>query len=151
MNVTFQSLTKGAVFLLLGFTLSSAVYAQTNATTAILQKVTAFIQKLENSCGEEIKKYCSTVTPGEGRILHCMQAHEDKIRPECAFDLREAELDIQTATDQLQQAASACREDIDRLCANTQPGQGRIATCLAAQESSVSQTCAAAVKGLQTK
>jgi len=149
-NATFQSLTKGAS-LFLGITLSSAVYAQPDVTTSLLQKVTAGIQKLESSCGEDIKKYCSTVTPGEGRILHCMQAHEDKISPKCAFDLRETELDIQTTSDQFQQVTNACREDIERLCAKTQPGQGRIAACLAAQASSMSQTCAAAVKGLQAK
>ncbi len=65
----------------LGVTVSSIAYAQTDTMNAILERLTADIQKLETSCGEDIKKYCSTVTPGDGRILHCMQAHEDKISP----------------------------------------------------------------------
>jgi hypothetical protein len=80
-----------------------------------------------------------------------MQAHEDKISPKCAFDLREAELDIQATTEQLQQATNACRGDIDRLCGKTEPGQGRIAACLAAQAASVSPSCTAAVQKLHVK
>jgi hypothetical protein len=151
MNSRFKSLTRGVALLVFGVTVSSIVHAQTDVTIAVLQKVTAAIQKLETSCSEEIKTYCSTVTPGEGRILHCMQAHEDKIGTKCAFDLRESELDIQAATEKLQQVVNACRDDILRLCANTQPGQGRIAACLATQGPSISQTCATAVKDLQSK
>ena len=137
--------------LLAGIVVSSVAHAQADITAAILQKLTAGIQKLENSCGEDIKKYCTTVTPGESRILYCLQAHEDKIAPKCAFELREAELDMQTISDQLQQATNACRGDIEKLCGKTQPGQGRIAACLASQTAAVSQACTAAVQKLQIK
>ena len=36
-------------------------------------------RKIEAACSEDLKKYCSTVTPGEGRLLLCIEAHEDKI------------------------------------------------------------------------
>jgi len=142
-NVVFVSLCS--------ITASSVAYAQTDATSVILQRLTAGIQKLENSCGEDIKKFCSTVTPGEGRILFCMQAHEDKISPKCAFDLREAEQELQEVTSQLEQARNACRTDIEKLCGQTLPGQGRIAACLAAQSASVSPSCSAAVEKLRIK
>ncbi len=80
MNPTLRLLAKVAL-LPLGVTISSIAYAQTDMMNAILERLTAGIQKLEAACGEDIKKYCSTVTPGEGRIVHCMQAHEDKISP----------------------------------------------------------------------
>jgi Golgi apparatus protein 1 len=150
MSNAFRLPTRVAL-LLAAIAVSSVAHAQTDVTAAILQKLTARIQQLENSCGEDIRKYCVTVTPGEGRILHCMQAHEDKISPKCAFDLREAELDIQATTEQLQQATNACRGDIDRLCGKTEPGQGRIAACLAAQAASVSPSCTAAVQKLHVK
>ena len=137
--------------LLLGVTLSSAVQAQTDGTAAMLQKVTAAIQNLEKSCGKDIRKFCRNVTPGQGRILFCMQAYEDKISPKCAFDLRETESNIQTVAAQLQQATEACGADIAKLCGTTQPGQGRISACLAAQSAAVSPGCAAAVGKLQVK
>src|SRR5262245_17015047 len=133
----------------LSVTLSSMTYAQSDMMSAILEKLSASIQKLEASCGEDIKKYCTTVTPGEGRILHCMQAHEDKISPKCAFDLSETALHVQSTTDHLREAVNACQGDIAKLCATTQPGQGRIAACLSANRTSVSQNCVAAVEKLR--
>jgi 4-hydroxyphenylpyruvate dioxygenase-like putative hemolysin len=139
------------VLLPLGVSISSIAYAQTDMMNAILERLTAGIQKLETSCGEDIKKYCSTVTPGDGRILYCMQAHEDKISPACAYDLNEVELQVQTTADHLREAVNACRGDIDKFCAKTQPGQGRIAACLAANRTSVSKSCVEAVQNLQER
>lgn len=150
MTVQFHSVAKAGA-LLLAVTLSSAAQAQTDGTAAILQKVTAAIQSLEKACGNDIKKFCRNVTPGQGRVIFCMQAYEDKISPKCAFELREAEVNIQTVTVQLQQATEACRADISKLCGTTQPGQGRISACLATQASAVSPGCAAAVGKLQGK
>lgn len=134
-----------------GVSLSSVAYAQTDAMNAILERLTAGIQKLEKSCGEDIKKYCATVTPGEGRILYCLQAHEDKISPGCEYDLSEAESQVQATVDRLRAAVNACQGDIDKFCAKTQPGQGRIAACLAANRTSVSKSCVEAVRQLQTQ
>src|SRR6187455_1523971 len=135
---TMFHLPTHVVFVSLCITASSVAYAQTDATSVILQRLTTGIQKLEASCGEDIKKYCSTVTPGEGRVVHCMQAHEDKISPACEFELNEVTLHAQTTVDNFSEAVNACQGDIDKFCANTQPGQGRIAACLAANRTSVS-------------
>jgi hypothetical protein len=148
MNPTLRLLAKVAL-LPLGVTISSIAYAQTDMMNAILERLTAGIQKLEAACGEDIKKYCSTVTPGEGRIVHCMQAHEDKISPGCAYDLNEVALRAQATIDHLREAVNACRGDIDKFCAKTQPGQGRIAACLAANRTSVSKNCVEAIQKLQ--
>jgi hypothetical protein len=138
------------VLLPLGVSISSIAYAQTDMMNAILERLTAGIKRLEATCGEDIKKYCSTVTPGEGRMLHCMQAHEDKISPACAYDLSEVALQVQTTADSLREAVTACRGDIDKFCAKTQPGQGRIAACLAANSASVSKGCIDAVHKLKS-
>ena len=130
---------------------SSVAYAQSDMMNAILERLTAGIKKLEASCGEDIKKYCSTVTPGEGRILYCLQAHEDKISPACEYELNELEVRVETTADNLRQAVSACQGDIAKFCAKTQPGQGRIASCLAANRASVSKSCVEAVQTLQDR
>jgi len=139
------------VLLPLGVSISSIAYAQTDMMNAILERLTAGIKKLEAACGEDIKKYCSTVTPGEGRMLYCMQAHEDKISPACAYDLSEVSSQVQTTADSLREAVMACRGDIDKFCAKTQPGQGRIAACLAANSASVSKGCMDAVHKLKSQ
>ena len=40
----------------------------------------------------------------------------------------------------------ACRQDIQRYCANVQRGEGRIAMCMRDNEQSLSPSCRAAVK-----
>jgi hypothetical protein len=67
---------------------------------------------LEKSCAEDIKQYCSTVTRGEGRMIYCMQAHEDKTSPGCSYDLEDIALALQASNDALKEAANACRADI---------------------------------------
>jgi hypothetical protein len=117
------------------------VFAQTDLAKAIQEKLAGEAAKLEQSCAEDIKKYCTDVTPGEGRILYCMHAHEDKISPQCAFDLEEAATDVQLSADLLKEAIGVCRAEITGVCGNIQPGQGRIAACLFANRSTASKDC----------
>jgi Cysteine rich repeat len=144
---------KNAMHLLarIGFLASLAVLslgsasAQTDITKAIQEKLAAEAAKLENSCADDIKKYCSDVTPGEGRMIYCMQAHEDKISPKCAFDLEEAATHVQLSADNLKDAITACHAEITGVCGKTLPGQGRIAACLIANKSTASKNCVEAL------
>jgi hypothetical protein len=130
-----------ALLPLLGVLSIGSASAQTDIAKAIQTKLAAEAAKLENSCADDIKKYCSDVTPGEGRMIYCMHAHEDKISPKCAYDLEEAAADVQLSTDNLKEAITACKTEISGICGKTQPGQGRIAACLFANRSTVSQAC----------
>jgi hypothetical protein len=132
--------TLGALSLLAILSMGSAS-AQTDITKAIQEKLAAETAKLENSCADDIKKYCSDVTPGEGRILYCMHAHEDKISPKCGYDLEEAAADVQLSADGLKEAITACKAEISGVCGKTQPGQGRVAACLFANRSTASKAC----------
>ena len=121
MKHTLRLLAK-IVLLPLGVSISSTAYAQTDMMNVILERLAAGFKKLEASCGEDFKKYCSTVTPGEGRIMHCMQAHEDKISDGCASVLDEVVFQVETTADHLREAVNACRGDIDKFCAKHSAG-----------------------------
>ena len=123
--------------------------AQTDITKAIQEKLAAEAAKLENSCADDIKKYCSDVTPGEGRMIYCMQAHEDKISPKCTFDLEEAATDVQLSADNLKDAIIACHAEITGVCGKTPPGQGRIAACLIANKPTASKGCGDAIQKIE--
>jgi hypothetical protein len=125
-------------------------HSQSDLVKAVHDKLTAGITKLESACSEDIKKYCSDVTPGEGRVLHCMQAYEDKISPQCGYAEQEAALNLQMAVDRLKEAVIACNDDIVKFCSRTQPGQGRVAQCLIANKAAASAQCAGAIQKLQT-
>jgi hypothetical protein len=106
-------------------------------------------RRAEKSCAGDIKKYCKTVTPGEGHLIYCMQAHEDKISPKCAYDLEEAATSVETSAASLSEAISACKAEITGICGKIQPGQGRIAACLIANKSTASKNCAEAIQKIE--
>jgi hypothetical protein len=141
MKSTMHLLASLAFLPLLAIPLAGSASAQTDVSKAIQEKLAAEATKLEQSCAEDIKKYCSDVTPGEGRLIYCMQAHEDKIGPKCAYDLAEAATDAQLSMDSLKEAISACKAEISGVCGKIQPGQGRIAACLFANKSTASKAC----------
>ena len=148
MTYTLRLLAKIALIPLC-VSISSAAYAQTDIMNLLREKLAAGFKKLETACGEDLKKYCSTVTPGEGRLMLCMEAHEDKISDGCSSALDEVAYRVEATAANLREAMDACRGDLDKFCATTQPGQGRLAACLAANKTSVSKNCADAVQKVQ--
>jgi hypothetical protein len=126
-----------------------AVSAQTDVTKTLQEKLTARIAKLQSACAKDIKKYCKDVTPGEGRIIYCMQAHEDKISPQCTFELEDELTTVQGSLDDLKNAINACHAEITGVCGKVVPGQGRIAACLMANRSTASKDCADAIQKIE--
>ena len=55
----------------------------------------AFAQELtsaqRDACMGDYQKYCSTVTPGGGRIIACLSKSSDKLTPACKKVLADAE------------------------------------------------------------
>ena len=149
MKIKMRLLAKLGLLPFLAFLLAGPVCAQADLGKTILEKLTARVVKLESACASDIKKYCRTVTPGEGRMIYCMQAHEDKISVKCAFELEEAATNVQTAADALKDGLIACKAEITGVCGKTVPGQGRIAACLIANKSTASSGCAEAIKKIE--
>jgi hypothetical protein len=149
MKVTMHLLGKLGLLPLLAILLAGPASAQTEVGKTILEKLTAKIVKLESACAKDIKKYCKTVTPGEGRMIYCMQAHEDKISPRCAYELGETASSVQTSADSLKDAVIACKAEITGVCGKTVPGQGRIAACLIANKSTASKDCVEAIQKVE--
>jgi hypothetical protein len=146
MKITVKFLAQVALLPLLAILSIGPASAQSDLGKTILEKLTARVTSLEKACAGDIKKYCKTVTPGEGRMIYCMQAHEDKISVKCAFELGEAATSVQTAADALKDAVIACKAEISGVCGKVPPGQGRIAACLMSNKSTASAGC---VEGLR--
>lgn len=150
MKITVKLLAKFGLLALLAVLPAGPVSAQTDLGKTILEKLTARVAKLESACANDIKKYCKTVTPGEGRMIYCMQAHEDKISVKCDFELGEAATSVQTVADALKDAVIACKAELSGVCGKTVPGQGRIAACLLSNKSAASTGCAEAIKKIES-
>jgi hypothetical protein len=104
------------------------------------------IESVANGCKKELNSYCKNVTPGEGRILACLYAHEDKISGQCDYALYDAAAQLERAGAALTYVANECMDDLEKFCANIRPGEGRLLTCLDKNKKKVSKRCKQAVK-----
>ncbi len=103
------------------------------------------INKAAEGCKKELETYCSKVTPGEGRILACLYAHEDKISTRCDYALYDAAVQLERAVSALAYVANECDEDLDKFCSSVAVGQGRLANCLKKNEKQISKRCSKAI------
>jgi hypothetical protein len=149
MKITMHVVARLGVLPLLAIMSIGAASAQSDVGKTIVEKLTARVAKLESACARDIRKYCRDVTPGEGRMIYCMQAHEDKISVKCAFELGEAATSVQNSADALKDAIIACKAEITGVCGKTVPGQGRIAACLMANRSTASDGCKDAISKIE--
>jgi hypothetical protein len=108
-------------------------------------RIAAAIERIQGACREELRNYCSTVTPGEGRVLLCMQAHEDKLGNACEVALFDASRNIRQAMNRVERIADACWGDIQANCA----GGGSIGQCINEKQASFSQQCKAVLGSVQ--
>ena len=103
------------------------------------------VETVEQGCATEITTYCSQVSPGEGRLLACFYAHEDKLSGQCQYALYSASAQLDQAVSALDYLATQCRDDILKLCGEVQVGEGRVLDCLKSNSASVSAACNQAV------
>ena len=129
------------IFICLPLVVAGNVHAQTAVADKVDERLEAAVQKLKAACSDDITKYCSSVTPGEGRLLYCLIAHEDKISTKCDYALYSAARNLDRAIDFVEQAADACWPDIQKLCADVPEGGGHIAQCLISKKSTASADC----------
>ena len=102
--------------------------------------------QVKEGCKAELESHCKGVTPGEGRLLACLYAHEDKISPRCDYALYDAAVRLEHAVAALSYGATECRGDIEKHCASVQAGEGRIVDCLKKQGDKLSKRCSQAIK-----
>jgi len=104
-------------------------------------------------CQEEIEKYCKDVTPGDGRVLACLYAHNDRLSGKCEFALYDAAAQLERAVAALTYVANECENDLDNFCKGVDPGEERLLKCLEKQGDKVSKRCREAIEevGLKKK
>jgi hypothetical protein len=108
-------------------------------------RLTAAVKEIQEACEPDVKKFCSSVTPGEGRLLMCMMAYEDQISSKCDYALYQVSRNLERAGDRLEMTAEACWDDIEKHCANIPEGAGRIAQCLVTKKASLTKICSAMI------
>lgn len=102
-------------------------------------------------CEKELNSYCKDVTPGEGRLIACIYAHEDKLSGQCEYALYDSAVQLERAVSALSYVINECSADIDSLCAGVEAGEGRLLQCLEKNDAKVSQRCKGAVEAVGLK
>lgn len=105
----------------------------------------SLMQYVAEACEQDIKQYCSTVTPGQGRLLHCAAAHEDKLSGQCNYALYQAATLLEQLTVAINYVAESCETEIETLCRDVQAGEGRILMCLENNKEQLGQGCTQAL------
>jgi len=103
------------------------------------------VETVQQGCAAEIEAFCSQVSPGEGRLLACFYAHEDKLSGQCQYALYSASAQLEQAVSALSYVATQCENDLMTHCADVQIGEGRVLECLKANADAVTPACTQAV------
>ena len=104
------------------------------------------IEIVADGCKKEIDTYCKGVKPGEGRILACLYAYQEKLSNRCEYALYDAAAQLEQAIVALTYLANECRDDLKTFCANVQPGEGRLIDCIGKNKDKISSRCKQAIK-----
>ena len=97
----------------LGVSLALSVFAVGQSASA----QESVVEMVTKACEKEIDSYCSEVTPGDGRLLSCFYAHEDKLSVQCINALYDGMTTLERAVEAMAYVANQCRDDIDTISA----------------------------------
>ena len=101
----------------------------------------SLVEYVANACEADLEQYCSQVTPGEGRLLHCVAAHEDKLSGQCEYALYQAASLLEQLSVAIAYVAQSCETEIKTNCGEVQAGEGRILACLEENDASLGDPC----------
>jgi hypothetical protein len=128
------------------FIVSSFVVGSLLLTTGWAQADDSLVEGLKKACHKELTTFCKGVQPGEGRILACLYAFQDRVSGKCEYAIYDAAAQLEQAAMALKFAAAECKDDLLKYCGKVQVGNGRVKACLDKNEKSLSEKCKEALK-----
>ena len=126
--------------------ISSFVVVSLLLATGWAQAEESLVEGLKKACHKELTTFCKGVQPGEGRILACLYAFQDRVSGKCEYAVYDAAAQLDRAATALKFAAAECKDDLLKYCGNVQVGNGRVKACLDKNEKSLSEKCKEALK-----
>lgn len=109
------------------------------------------IESVKTGCKTELASYCEGVTPGEGRTLACLYAYQDKLSQRCEYALYDASSQLGRMVAALTYVSSECGDELKKLCADAEPGQGRVRQCLEKNAQQLSPRCSTALRDVHAE
>ena len=90
--------------------------ASVSAQSEIRERIADAVQGIQEACGDDINQFCGNVTRGEGRVLLCMQSHDDQLSRGCQWTLYRVSRGLERTLNSVEQIADACPSDIESQC-----------------------------------
>jgi enamine deaminase RidA (YjgF/YER057c/UK114 family) len=118
-----------------------AANAEARLTDQLRERAAAVVTTLKTACEDDLKNYCSKVTPRDAHIAYCMLAHEDKISDKCANAVVSVVDQMEMKMSKLARVAETCKEDIRKACETAGVGNGNLMKCLRDQRDRLSVAC----------
>ena len=101
---------------------------------------------IKKACNKELTTFCKGVPQGQGRILACLYAFQNRVSGKCAYAVYDASAQLEQAAVALKFAAAECKADLLKYCNDVKVGDGRVKACLDKNEKSLSDKCKDALK-----
>ena len=126
--------------------ISSFVVASLLLVTGRARAEDSLVEGIKKACHKELTTFCKGVQPGEGRVLACLYAFQDRVSGKCEYAIYDAAAQLEQAATALKFAAAECKDDLLKYCGNVEVGNGRVKACLDKTEKSLSEKCKDALK-----
>lgn len=88
----------------------------------------------EGDCRADMEKFCPDVDPTGPQAMACLKENIGDLSAGCKDN-------IQKLVGAMQSFGKACGQDVKTLCADVEPGGGRVLKCLQENQASVSAGC----------
>lgn len=85
-------------------------------------------------CRADIEKFCPNIKPGGGAYRDCLKSHAAELSPACQEHLKQVKAKVAAWR-------QACKDDVQKFCADVAPGRGNVAKCLRQHRNDLSQAC----------
>ena len=57
-----------------------------------LERAVAALTYVANECDADLEKYCESIAPGEGRLLECIEKHDEQVSSRCKQAIKDVGL-----------------------------------------------------------
>jgi hypothetical protein len=125
------------LMLALLFSISSHAEQAGKPLAEKLQEGSIVIAISVSGCDDDVKQHCDGLGDNTEKVFMCLAAYEEHLSAACKQGILEAALSIKMGAAALNYSISACEADADKHCLDVQPGEGRLVSCIKANESRV--------------
>lgn len=111
-----------------------------------LAETTLVMDVKVDSCNADAAILCPGLPQNSKKSFMCLMAYEDNLSLGCKIGLVEAAMAVEMGLIAIEYSIEACEADADQYCADIQPGEGRIVSCLRENETKLKKECTTALK-----